>query len=202
MARREQFFHGTRYDIRHTVLPGGRAPHRNWFGEDNPHGKAFATTDEDIAWDYAKGAEGNWDKRRTRVYEVAPSAKREPGTWNKQHPGHSGLDREDMKEWMAPSWKVRRRIDIKPGHQGTFPQLNWNQFASHEGPNKVQQGDVNHPTPRQVESGHGLGSWSPPEREEHHPEVHGQQSMFEHVDRGVRARGLSSWTDEELGRLG
>lgn len=54
-------------------------------------------------------------------------------------------------EWASPTgFPVRKRIDIMPGRQGTFPQTNWNRFKK-DGP--YGGPDVNHPTHEQVQYG-------------------------------------------------
>ena len=54
-------------------------------------------------------------------------------------------------EWASPTgFKVKQRLDIMPGHQGTFPEVNWNRFKK-DGP--YHGGEANHPTDEQVRYG-------------------------------------------------
>ena len=107
---------------------------------------------------------------RARVYEVEPAPDMKPGPWNKEHPDflkHHEVDipegvpydkethEQEVKnaqaqhqdEWASPTgFKVRKRIDIMPNRQGTFPQVNWNRYSK-------GFGDANHPTNQQVVEG-------------------------------------------------
>lgn len=96
-------------------------------------------------------------------------------------------------EYGSPTgFPVRKRIDIMPGHQGTFPQVNWNRYkdpVKYGGPSYGV--DANHPNDEHVE--HGLagkpkeapapppqapsfkeymsakeGTYSPPDRSQRH----------------------------------
>jgi hypothetical protein len=80
--------------------------------------------------------------RRTRVYTVAPHPEMKRGVYHGMY-----------KEHVAPSFNVEDRIDTMPGHQGTFPSINWKQFEQFvPNPEGIPR-DVNHPTPHQVEHG-------------------------------------------------
>jgi hypothetical protein len=141
---------------------------------------AFAIRNhEGYAWHAAKTFHTNG--MRPRVYEVEPAADMKPGPWNKEHPDfleHLELDdpknfdpkddpqwhasitaeaeqarrKQHQDEWASPTgFKVKQRIDIQPGYQGTFPEVNWNRFkAGHPayGP------EMNHPTDHEIQYGH------------------------------------------------
>jgi hypothetical protein len=93
--------------------------------------------------------------------------------------------RENAGEYVASHFKPTGQIDIKPGHQGTFPNLNWNQFG------RIEGNDYNHPSPDAVATGHDYGEYQKANNEafykEHvpgydkskiHTEIPGQQSLF------------------------
>lgn len=147
-------FHGTSRDIPKSVRPATEHQKGSvWDDTGAPYGQsarahAYATTDEHVAWDFAKMSADRWGGRE-RVYKVAaPSDKVKIGAYNADHPKRSEWEEsewgapEDLKEYVAPRFKVTDRIDIKPGHQGTFPEIDWNQ---HKHPLAPYWYDANHP---------------------------------------------------------
>jgi hypothetical protein len=158
-GRNESFFHGTSYDIAGGVVRPGREVGVEGYGNTGSgdgqasRDHAFATTDERVAWDFARQSGtpmGIHSDRRTRVYTVAPHPEMKPGAYHGMY-----------NEYVAPSFNVEDRIDTKPGYQGTFPSINWKQFEQFvPNPEGIPR-DVNHPTPHQVE--HGMTA-SRPER--------------------------------------
>jgi hypothetical protein len=147
---------------------------------------AFAIrNDEKYAWHAATSFHPS--ARRPRVYETGPAADMKPGPWNKEHPDflqHHELDDPNdpeiepgskvhkmvtemadeakanhQDEWASKTgFPVRKRIDIMPGRQGTFPDINWNRFKA----NGLYVGpDVNHPTDAVIEHGHASGGQPP-----------------------------------------
>lgn len=144
---------------------------------------AFAIRNhENYAWHAAMNFHKNG--RRPRVYEVEPAADMRPGPWNKDHPDflyHHDLDdpkdvdpeqdplrhrlvsedaekarkEQHQDEWASPTgFKVKQRIDIAPGHQGTFPEVNWNRFKDLETYGHPRVGpDMNHPSDEHVQYG-------------------------------------------------
>ena len=137
---------------------------------------AFAVkNDEKYAWHAA----GTFHKngRRPRVYEVEPAHDMVPGPHNADHPdflhNHDLDDPEDLAD--DPVWhkiakdavrensqdeygsktgfKVKSRIDIMPGRQGTFPEVNWNRFKDPEQVRPSWGPDANHPNDEQVRYG-------------------------------------------------
>jgi hypothetical protein len=131
---------------------------------------AFVTQDEAYAWHAA----GTFHKngRRPRVYETGPAADMKPGPWNKEHPdflAHHELDDPDypphpddvaaaqerhQPEWASPTgFPVRKRIDIMPGHQGTFPGENWNKYKDPEQMSPAYGPDANHPSDEEARYG-------------------------------------------------
>lgn len=162
----DQFFHGTTHEITGMVTPARVAGTRvsghsegdpgNMSGGDH----AFAIrNDEDYAWRAALQFHNNG--QRPRVYEVEPAADMRPGPWHKDHPDfarHAAANNHDpatihQDEWGSRTgFRVKSQIDIAPGHQGTFPEVNWNQFR------KQGHGgyDANHPSDDRIKWG-GLG---------------------------------------------
>lgn len=163
-----QWFHGTRHDIE-----GGWVEPADKVGKQvseaslgDPGGlsggnHAFAVRgDEGYAWHAAQEFH-NQQIGRARVYEVHPTRDRYPGPWNPEHrdfrenvrargydPDEAGQD-----EWASPTgWKVKSRIDIKPGHQGTFPQVDWEKHAVRLW-TLPRRTDFNHPTDETIAMG-------------------------------------------------
>jgi hypothetical protein len=154
-GRSESFFHGTASHISDAVRPGAQVGKTIWGRTGESHGQAseehaFATSDEDEAWRFARYAGGADKSTRARVYTVAPHPDMKVGV---HHPGHAGYsaDLGEIHEYVAPEFKVTGRHDIAPGHQGTFPNINWHQFSHPD-----IAGDPNHPTLDET-TGHGQG---------------------------------------------
>jgi hypothetical protein len=147
----KQFFHGSDREIKGThILPAekikeeGNYPGMHTAGGRPVGAQAFATTNENVAWNFAGHGRG-----RQRVYQVSDdTGTRDLGLYNVEHPDHYGSGRSDLAEHIANQWKIEKRLDIMPGHQGTFP-INWAQFKP-----GMHWGDVNHPKPQDVEQGH------------------------------------------------
>jgi hypothetical protein len=162
-GRTESFFHGTASNISDAVRPGVQVGRSIWGRTGASQGQAseehaFATSDEDEAWEFAKVAHQIQHSKhevlgdgpapeRARVYTVAPHPEMRPGVHHPIHPKHDESFGE-LHEYVAPEFKVTGRLDIAPGHQGTFPTINWRQFAHHD-----LSGDPNHPTPEEVAGG-------------------------------------------------
>lgn len=166
--RASEFFHGTVFDIPvgDRIVSGDEAGHSFW-GNTGHHGQeshanAFATTDEGTAWHFAgmardrQASDRYWHPElklpvpgRAAVYKVHPNPMMQPGVHNRAHPSYNGTG--DLHEYVAPSFKTYERVDIQPGRQGTFPQLNWAQFQH---PQISQKADVNHPGDGSIEGGH------------------------------------------------
>jgi hypothetical protein len=114
---------------------------------------AFATTDEGQAWTFAENAQ--WEEGgRSSVLKVGHHPEEEEGKYHENSKSvRAGRDVAVPGETTAPSFPVQERIDIKPGHQGTFPQLNWQQFSRQRGEH-ILGDEMNHPSPHDVEHGH------------------------------------------------
>lgn len=142
-------YHGSTYDIGSRVEPAGKTgntgytPHSNKsvlrkakkFGQES-HNTSFATGSEDVAWNAAEyggqhrqAAEGLKATPRSVVYEVHPHPEMRKGAFKQD------------EEYVAPHFDVKNRIDIKPGHQGTLPGINFNEYDLTKG----NMGDRNHP---------------------------------------------------------
>lgn len=134
---------------------------------------AFAIRNrEGYAWYAAKNFHPSL--RRARVYEVEPAHDMVPGPHNKEHPDfvlhhqdeigtpddyptHEAYQYqvEDARashhqdEWASPTgFKVKNRLDIQPGHQGTFPGISWGRYSEHPYNQRV-----NHPSDDDVQYG-------------------------------------------------
>lgn len=148
----EQLYHGTAASLNpgDHVMPGKKVgySHYGTVGhsgqKSNQH--AFATTDEHTAWNFAENASGHTGDRG-RVYKVEPGPKTRPGVYNTDHPKYDG---ENLHEYISSRFPVTKQIDIRPEHQGTFPQINWKQHSTLQS----WAGDANHPDPHEVENGH------------------------------------------------
>jgi hypothetical protein len=156
-----QGFHGTTADIPKSLRPA--AEHQKgsvWEDTGEPYGQparqhAYATMDEDTAWRFADMTQNQWGGR-PRVYTVEQHASKvRPGVYNSEHPKYNDWDEdwpgqpEDLQEYVAPRFKVTGRLDIKPDHQGTFPEIDWNK---HKNPDAPYWYDANHPAPWENES--------------------------------------------------
>lgn len=158
-----QLFHGTGHEVGPLVLPGNAAGHTNFSSMKTVGGKpvksqAFATEREHVAWDFAHTSAGNSAmsrstgmKARPRVYEVHPNPESQLGMYNANRPRFNPARRQDLAEHVAPHWRVKEQLDTQPGHQGTFPQLNWNQFGKKTFDSFT--GEHNHPTLESVHHG-------------------------------------------------
>lgn len=163
-------FHGTTFDVQgKDIVPVNSDAHPNpgnsvWQAHGHSGQKssnhAFASESEDTAWEYADQAgkqkraahvlgESQVVPGRATVHTVAPHPSMQKGVYHSDHPDFNGGD--DLKEWKSPAFRVTGRIDTKPGHQGTFASLNWNQFRR-QGSGYFE--DMNHPDDHEVEHGH------------------------------------------------
>lgn len=174
----DQFFHGTTHNVKGGVVLPADAADKNVSdfsmgdpGDMSEGDHAFAIrNDENYAWHAANTFHSNG--RRPRVYEVDPAPDMKPGPWNKDHPDflqHHELSDADyphypphpddvaeakknhQDEWASETgFPVRKRIDIMPGRQGTFPSVNWNKHLSE----RARWGaEANHPDDEQVKYG-------------------------------------------------
>jgi hypothetical protein len=187
-SRSGQFFHGTTSAVKDGMVRPANAVDKHVSeysmgdpGDMSEGDHAFVIrNNENYAWHAAMKFHPNG--QRPRVYETEPADDMKPGPWNREHPdflAHHELDipegmdydheaqaKEVAKvranhqdEWASPTgFKVKQRIDIAPGHQGTFPEFNWNRFKD-GGPRSGP--DVNHPSDSQVQYGtHALADRS------------------------------------------
>lgn len=139
---------------------------------------AFVSEHENYAWHAADNFHPSM--RRARVYETGPAPDMKPGPWNKAHPDFlvhheadvdadwldqhprnraeheaevAKLQADHQPEWASQSgFPVKNRIDIKPGRQGTFPDIAWGRFSE-----QPYSQDMNHPTDLQVKYGTRAG---------------------------------------------
>lgn len=153
-------YHGTFRDIQGgRIVPAHKTTHQsiNFAGLSSPD-HAYATENEDTAWEMAQMAQRNHNNKahtvppRTRVYGLHPNEEMQTGAY---HPDNEDFDSftENLSEWKAPHFDIERRIDIKPGHQGTF-NLNWNQFKGKNRTEVTFSDALNHPSDEDIEQGH------------------------------------------------
>lgn len=168
----DQFFHGTTSPIKDGMVRP--ANHVDKYVSEHSMGDpgdmsegdhAFvAKNDENYAWHAANTFHVNG--MRPRVYETGPAADMKPGPWNRAHPDfeeHHEYDKGTMPEsekarnhqdeWGSKTgFPVKQRIDIMPGRQGTFPEVNWNRFKE-DGLRSNLATEMNHPTDHQIKYG-------------------------------------------------
>lgn len=178
--RKREFFHGTTFDLRGPDILPSTVQGRSIWGDTGHSGQrsrehAFATENEGVAWQFASqagmmaranqdavisaNAKGYTPKQqvpnvgRVQVHTVAPNPLMQRGVFNAEHPDHNGM--EDLQEWKAPAFRVTGTQHIMPGRQGTFSNINWNQFRKVGAHYDI---DTNHPSDREVEVGHYAAS--------------------------------------------
>ena len=159
-------YHGTTREIKGQVLPAEvHGGHSYWdttgSTRDEPARKfAWAHPDEGVTWDAAhdrvnahiiSDAEANGGEdpplRRARVYAVKPNAN--------QSPGH---DPSLPGEVKSTHFDIVHQIDTMPGRQGTFPDVNWNEYTKGSRSRYLPgDEDANHPSNLSVQFGHRLG---------------------------------------------
>lgn len=149
-----RLFHGSVNDLKGDhLVPGGYGGASGGQDEWKHLGQSkndyvSATDDESTAWLFAARASSQgFHRSRQRVYEVEPHPDTKIGI---EHIDHPTLKRAYEEQWwkkpqpagehIAPSFKVIAQHDTRPGAQGTFPSINWEQFAR-----KDHVGPVNHP---------------------------------------------------------
>lgn len=151
---RQELFHGTVANIKDEVVrPAGRgsagSKHGSvgyrWGQRSDEH--AFATETEGNAWKWAQNTA--WDYKapepRQRVYKVAAGPEAKIGVYHPDHPRWKGNpppgEFDSFPEWVSrKGFNVTEQIDTKPGHQGTFPSVNWNTLKT-----RGWSSDANHP---------------------------------------------------------
>lgn len=134
----ESLFHGSAHQLQgDTLKPGVRMGASAGFDYHKHRGQSYedvvsASSDESKAWEMgAKSGSG-----RLKVWEVEPHPETRMGVENADHPLFDERNAKtfhgvvDNKEWVAPTFKVKQQLDIKPGNQGTFPQVDWNRHRS------------------------------------------------------------------------
>lgn len=160
----QQFlYHGTAMDVEGDKLLPASVHGKGSYWGDTGHTRnepaqdyAWAHPNEATAWSFADdrlkahlmgvpGVPEETEMRRSRVYAVHPNPE--------QSPGH---DLSIPGEVKAPHFDVAERIDIQPGAQGTFPDINWNKYARGGGTQLPGDEDANHPTYLSEQFGHRL----------------------------------------------
>ncbi len=110
----ESYFHGTvaQLKVGDEIYPGD-------YGIIDNKGKnhASATTVEDVAWRYAESKE-RIGGPRPRVYQVVPA--------DGESVKRLGPQRGEVN---SPAFKIVDVVDIQPGMQGTFPEINWSKYS-------------------------------------------------------------------------
>lgn len=169
----QQFlYHGTAMDVEGDKLLPASVHGKGSYWENTGHSRnepaqdhAWAHPNETLAWSFAEdrvkahlmgtealgvGGDGipadqDGVMRRARVYAVRPNPA--------QSPGHDSSIPGEVK---APHFDIAERIDIQPGAQGTFPDVNWNKYARGGGTQLPGDEDANHPTYLSEQFGHRL----------------------------------------------
>lgn len=183
---------------------------------------AFVSEHENYAWHAADNFHPSL--RRSRVYKTGPAEDMQPGPWNKEHPdylAHHDIHRQDyaddergqkgyeedvalkheehQPEWASKTgFPVHERIDIKPGRQGTFPDIAWGRFSE-----QPYSQEMNHPTDAQVQYGMRAGRAGSGSRVDAVSHLH-EQALQEDQFRGVhnwrKDAAPHSVLREEMGR--
>lgn len=154
----DQFlYHGTAKDIvGDKILPAVEHGQGSYW-EDTGSGRgepaeeyAWAHPSEDSVWEFAADRASNgvypaFSGARASVYAVRPNEHQSPG----RDPSIPG-------EVKAPYFDIEERIDIMPGRQGTFPEVNWNKYVDEY--KRPYREDANHPSNLSVQFGHKQGA--------------------------------------------
>lgn len=157
-------YHGTTFDLQGKDIKPARVVGKSVWKNHGHSGQnssehAFATEDEGTAWEFGsqagtmkraeKGSTKPGSPDRVRVHRVAPNPLMQRGVYHADHEKFNGS--EDLREWRAPAFRVKETLDTMPGRQGTFPNLNWNQFRAKD---SGYWSDMNHPTDDDIAEGH------------------------------------------------
>ena len=167
-------FHGTTdpgVAARGQVLPArqfGRASYNKApdSSMQRPEDYAFATEREGTAWSYAAET-AHQTGERAYVVKVEPRLEME-----------KGVHHHNNREWRSDRFDVTERMDTRPGHQGTIPQVNWNTYKTRDASRFY---DANHPDQDEVAKSTAApfaGSERRTEFESSVREHHGQQRLF------------------------
>lgn len=170
----QQFlYHGTASDIKgDKILPATvHGGHSHWGDAGTEWGEpskdhAWAHPDEQETWHFAMDrslhAGINSERRagadypRPRVHAVEPN--------DQMTPGSGGV----KGEFKAPHFNIAHTVDIMPGRQGTFPEVNWNEHVTQMS-KLPEDEDANHPKDKSVTFGHAnpwADHWNGPMRQE------------------------------------
>lgn len=146
-------YHGTSKDIEGGFVRPAAGEHGHgkgsWWGSANEsRGEAakdyaWAAKSEDDAWAFAGQGSARGATTRPRVYEVEDA----------QRTGSAGGDKSITGGEVKSSvgFAIKGQIDTAPGRQGTFPEVNWHQFADQRG---ISSWEANHPTDEAIKYGH------------------------------------------------
>lgn len=178
LSKSQFVYHGTARPVEGTQILPAKVHGKGSYWGNTGHGRgepseehAWAIGDEHRAWEFAldradfhimEGAERGEEHPiapRARVYAVHPN----------EHMT-SGRDSSIPGELKAPHFDISHPIDTRPGHQGTFPQVNWNKHVKGDTYLPGDE-DANHPSDLSVQFGHRLGVWG---EESAHDQMHRQ----------------------------
>lgn len=192
----DQFlFHGTAMNVEgDKLLPASVHGKGSYWGATGGDARgeaaqdhAWAHPDENKAWQFAHDRvihtsnTEDWNPR-ARVYAVHQN--------EQQSPGHDASIPGEVK---APHFDVAKRIDIMPGRQGTFPEINWNHHVVHTGLFTDDE-DANHPTNLSIQFGHREGRWGGHGNGDMRKQAH-EENMNRYLDR-VDALNLNRFKPE------
>lgn len=87
-------------------------------------------------------------------YHVAPGSEdEETHAYAKEAAENARTELHQPEYASKTGFPVRSRLDIMPGHQGTFPTVNWNRFKPAD-TSPAYGPDANHPSDEAIEYGH------------------------------------------------
>lgn len=182
-------YHGTTREIEGQILPAKVHGGQSYWGATGGDVRGEASEDyawahphETKTWDAAMDRTNfhyqQWDESnphpiapRARVYAVHPNENQSPGN-----------DVSMAGEIKSTHFKIAHPIDIMPGHQGTFPEVNWNEHVKADTYLPGDE-DANHPSHLSVQFGHHAGVWG--------------QAGVERLHEDAKKEDIDRWLDRE-----
>lgn len=146
-------YHGTTQDIEGNFIRPAVGEHGHgkgsYFGNANQQrgeaakDYAWAAKHEDDAWAFAGQGSARGSTGRARVYKVKDTLR--TGSAG----GDASVTHGEVKSPVG--FAIKEQHDIAPGRQGTFPEVNWHQFADQR---KLSSWEANHPNDEAIKYGH------------------------------------------------
>jgi hypothetical protein len=144
-----QFFHGAYKKVEDTHIRPAKVHGKGstWGSANSARGEAahdfaWAHPDEKVAWNFAAQRSSIGATERPVVHTVTPDN-------NLTTPGQDSSAKGEVKN--PEGFKITGQSDIAPGRQGTFPDINWHQFADQR---KLSTWEANHPSDHAIKYGH------------------------------------------------